>query len=94
MCFVSLFVVCFLWLHLQPMEAPRLVGESKLQQPAYTTATATRDPSHTCNLPCISRQRRILNPLSEARDGTCVLIDTSWACNPLSHNGNSPDVHF
>ena len=28
-------------------------------------------------------------PLSEARNQTCILIDTSWVYNPLSHNGNS-----
>ena len=36
----------FLGPHLQPMEVPRLGGESELQLPAYTTATATQDPSH------------------------------------------------
>ena len=34
-------------------------------------------------------QRRILNPLKEARDPSCVLMDTSPDLNPLSHNGNS-----
>ena len=29
-------------------------------------------------------QQRILNPLSEARDGTCILMDTSW-----SHDRNT-----
>ena len=61
------------------MEVPRLAGvELKLQLPAYTTATATQDPSHICDLRHSSRQHRILNPLSEARDGTCFLMDTSW----------------
>ena len=45
--------------------------------PAYTTATATLDPSHICDLHHSSQQCRILNLLSEARDRTCVLIDTS-----------------
>jgi len=36
------------------------------------------DPSLICNLHRSSRQCRILNPLSEARDGTCILTDTSW----------------
>ena len=29
------------------------------------------------------------NPLSEARNQTCILMDNNWALNPLSHNGNS-----
>ena len=33
---------------------------------------STWDPSCICNLHHSSRQRRILNPLSEARDGTCA----------------------
>ena len=43
----------------------------------YTTATATWDPSHICDLHHNSRQRRILNPPSEARDRTGVLVNTS-----------------
>ena len=29
------------------------------------------------------------NPLSEAKDQTHVLMDTSQVLNPVSHNGNS-----
>ena len=43
-----------------------------------TTATATQDPNWVCDLHHSSRLRRILNPLSEARDQTCVLRDASW----------------
>ena len=46
---------------------------------AYTTATATWDPSHICNLHHSSQQQWILNPLCEARDWTCILTNTSWA---------------
>ena len=49
----------------------------KLQLPACTTATATRDLSSVCNLYQSSQQHRIPNPLSEARDQTRVLLDTS-----------------
>ena len=41
------------------------------------TATAMRDLSHVCNLHDRSQQHRILNPLSEARDQTHILMDTS-----------------
>ena len=58
----------FLGLHPWHMEVPRLGVESEPQLPAYTTATATRDPRHICDLPHSSWQRRIPNPLSEARD--------------------------
>ena len=44
---------------------------------AYTTATATTDPSHICDLHHSSQQHQIPNPLSEARDQTCILMDTS-----------------
>ena len=56
----------------------RLGVKSELQLPAYTTATAIQDPSHVCNLYHSSRQHQILNPLSEARDRTYILMDTSW----------------
>ena len=42
-----------------------------------TTATAVQDLSPICDLHHSSRQRQILNPLSEARDRTCVLMDAS-----------------
>ena len=63
------------------MEFLRLVVESELQLPAYTTATATamQDPSRVCDLHQGSWQHRILNPLSEAKDQTCNLMDTSQA---------------
>ena len=53
--------------------------ELELQLLAYTTATATWDPSHICDLHCSSWQHRILNPLSKSRDQTRILMDTSWA---------------
>ena len=37
-------------------ETPRLGVESELQLPAYTTATATRDPIHVCNLKSKNKQ--------------------------------------
>ena len=67
-CFSSFFLLLFLGLHLQHVEVPRPGVESELQAPAYTTATATRDPNHVCNLHCSSWQHGILNPQSKARD--------------------------
>ena len=54
------------------MEVLRLGVESELQLLAYTTAIATRDSSCICDLHQISRQGQIPNPLSKARDPTCV----------------------
>ena len=61
------------------MEVPRLGAELELQLPAYTTATAM--------------QHWILNPLREARDGTRILMVTSWICfcctitgTPIAHS--------
>ena len=42
---------------------------------AVATATAKPDPRHICNLHHSSWQCQILNPLSEDRDWTCVLMD-------------------
>ena len=58
------------------MEVPRLGVESELQLLAYTTATATLDPSCMYSLCCSLRQCRILNPLSEAGDRICILSYT------------------
>ena len=71
---------CFLGLHLRHMEVPRLGVQSELQLSAYTTATATQDPSQVCDLPHSSRQCRILNALREARDRTCGLKVPSRVC--------------
>ena len=64
-------------------------GQLDLQLPAYTTATATRDPSCVCNLDHSSQQCRILDPLSKTRNPTCILTDTSqvhyhWAIKGTS----------
>ena len=70
----------FLGPHPQHMEVPRLGDESELQLLACTTTIAMRDPSQVCDLHHSSRQCWIFNPLSEARDWTHVLMDTSWVC--------------
>ena len=44
------FFLFFKRLYLQHIKVPRLGVESELQLPAYTTAVATRDLSHICNL--------------------------------------------
>ena len=64
--------------HPQHREVPRLGVESELQLPAYSSATATPDQSPIFDLHHSSRQRRILNPLSEAGDRTRILLDARW----------------
>ena len=71
------------------MDVPRFGVESELQLPAYATATVTRDLSPICDLPQSFQQLWTLNSLSEARDQTCILMDTSGVFNMLSHDRNS-----
>ena len=71
------------------MKVTGLGIKSELQLLTYTTAMVTLDPSHICDLYCSLQEHRILNPLSEARDRTHILMDTSWVLNLRSHNGNS-----
>ena len=61
------------------MELPRLGAEMELYLLAYDTATATamQDPSCVCDVHHSSGQYPILNPLSETRDQTCILMDAS-----------------
>ena len=59
------------------MEVLRLGVESEMLPLAYTAAAATLDPSLICDLHHSSQQCQILNPLSEARDRTQVLMDAS-----------------
>ena len=88
------------------MEVSRLGLESELQLPACTTAMATWDLSYVWQLHHSSWQFWILNPPSEARDQTLILMDTSWihfhcttmgmstsqVLNSLSHNGNASSI--
>ena len=71
------------------MEVPRL--GVKLEPPllAYAIATAMPDLSCICDLHHSLWQWQILNPLSQARGRTCILMETSRICNSLSHNWNS-----
>ena len=59
------------------MEVPRLGVKLERKLLAYTTATATPDPSRICDLHYSSWQRQILHPLSKARDQTQNLMVTS-----------------
>ena len=55
----------------------RLGVESELQLLAYATATAIADLSLTLNAHNSLRQHQIINPLSEARDQTGILAETT-----------------
>ena len=78
--FIYVCMYVFLGLHPWYMEVPRLVVELELQLLAFTPATAMWDLSCVFDLHHSSGQCRILNPLIEARDQTCVLMDTSQIC--------------
>ena len=82
------FFFCFLGPHLWHMEVPRQ-GVKLEQLQAYATVMAMPDPNWVCKLHCSSWQPQILNPPSEARDGTRILMYASQVCNLLSHSGNS-----
>ena len=71
------------------MEVPRLGVESELQLQVYATTMATPAATAPGNLRGNLRQCRSLNPLSEARDLTCILQRQHWVLNQLSHNGNA-----
>ena len=59
------------------MKISRLGVKSELQLLAYATATAMPDLSYVCYLYHSLHPRQILNSLREARDQTCILMDTS-----------------
>ena len=82
MCQFKYFFGLFFFFRATPMAygGSRLGVESELQLPAYTTATAMGDPSHVFDLYHSLWQCQILNPLSEARNQTCILLDTSQIC--------------
>ena len=59
-----------------PVAYRRLGIKWELQLLASATATATPDPSCICTRRRGLWQHQILNPLSKARDRTCILTDT------------------
>ena len=61
-------------------EVSRLGVKLELQLLAYTTAIAMPDPIGVYDLQHSSQQHWILNPLSGARERTCVLMDISRSC--------------
>ena len=71
------FFLCFLGPHPQHMEVPRLAVESELQLMACTTpqqrGIQAASVTNTTALGTLDP-----NPLGKARDGTHILIDTSW----------------
>ena len=71
------------------MRVPRLGVDLELQLLAYTTAIAMLDLSCICGLCHSFWQCGIINLLGETRGQTCILMDTSWTLNPLSHKRNS-----
>ena len=80
-------------MHLQHMKVLGLEIKLELQLTAYATATAMPDLIHICDLHCSLWQHWILNPLSKARDQTCILMNTSQVLNPLSNNRNCQDTY-
>ena len=76
---MPLFCHLFSFLGPQPrrIEVSKLGIKSELQLLATTTATATPDPNCVCDIHHSSWQHQILNPLSEARDRTCVFMGAS-----------------
>ena len=56
------------------MEVPRLGVKSELQLLARIMATATQGLNRVCDLHHSLCQCQILNPLSEARDQTCIYL--------------------
>ena len=82
--FFFFFFFCFLGPHPWHTEVPGLGVESEPWPSAYTTAIVMPEPSCVCSLYHSWQQCQILNPLSEASDGTHILRFLL-----LSHNRNS-----
>ena len=58
----------------------RLGVKLKLQLMAYTKATQHQIRAVSATHTAAHRQHQILNPLSKARDQTCIPMDTSGVC--------------
>ena len=69
-------------------------GQIRVAAEAYITAVATLDPSCISNLHCSFQHHRIFNPLSEARDGTRILVDSRWICFCCATTGTPRPLSF
>ena len=67
--------IFFLGPYPQHMDVSRLGAELELE--LLACATATQELSCVCDLHSSSQQCWILNPLSKARDRTCILMDAN-----------------
>ena len=83
------------------MEVPRLGVQSESKLLAYTTAITMWDLRQVWDLHHSSQQRQILNPLSGARDWTCILMDAGqilfcWAMmgTPFSPISDDLRIHL
>ena len=76
------------------MEVPRLVVELELQLLAYSTATAMEDLNHVCKLHHSSQQCLTSDPLTEGRDQTHILMDTSRICFCCTTMGTPPCIFW
>ena len=74
--------------HLWHMEVAWLGAESELQLPSTPQPQQCRMRATSSTYTKAHGNAWSFNPLSEARDQTHVLMDTSWAPNPLGHSGN------
>jgi len=72
--------VCLLELYIYIYATPMAYRSSQAR--GQIGARAEQDPSHICYLYHNSLQYQILDPLSQARDQTCILMDTSWVHFP------------
>ena len=79
---LALFIYLFIYLFCLFRATREAYGDSQARGwiRAYATGTATPDLSRNWGLHHNSQKRQILNPLSQARNRTCVLRDASQIC--------------
>ena len=93
-------VAMLFFFHLIQILTPRLSRHNRwfacysFLLPTYISAPAKPDPSQVCKLRHSSEQRQILNPLSKARDRTCILMDTSQIRYHWATTGTPYDLLF
>ena len=85
--YIYYFVFCLFRAAPGHMEFPRPGAESELQLPAYTTATAMPE-LHLSSTPQLTAMPDP-QPTERGQGWNRILMDPSWAHQPLSQRGNS-----